>query len=197
MRMTRDVHNQSRRLDKVAGERAQAHLHLADSLAWRQYRRCGQTVPLEELLGEARLALVYAASLYDERKGVPFGAYVTMVIRHRLVQAVTFWRRGGRLDHVRFTDMPVHDPEENPHWFEPICPRSREADEEAIIREFLDQVRRAMPPRWFLILELYFVYEYTLEEIGGQFDISRERVRQLLAKAIARARAHGCSPAKR
>jgi DNA-directed RNA polymerase sigma subunit (sigma70/sigma32) len=37
---------------------------------------------------------------------------------------------------------------------------------------------------------LYFVREHTLEEIGEQFDISRERVRQLLAKALARARLH-------
>ncbi len=191
--MPKHVDGQSRRLDEAACERAQAHLHLADALAWRQYRRCGQLVPLEELLGEARFALVYAAGLYDERKGVPFGAYVTMVIRHRLVQAVTFWRRGGRLDHVRFTDMPVPNPEENPRWFEPICPRTREAGEEATVRELLDRVRRAMPSRWFLVLELYFVHEYTLEEIGAQFDVSRERVRQLLAKAIARARAH-CRP---
>jgi len=192
--MPRQIHDEPRRLDKTAGERVQAHLHLADALAWQQYRRCGKTVPLEELLGEAQFALVYAASLYDESKGVPFGAYVTMVIRHRLVQAVTFWRRGGRLDHVRFTDMPVHSTEENPRWFEPICPRTREAVEEATVRELLDLVRRAMPPRWFLVLELYFAHEYTLEEIGAQLNISRERVRQLLAKAIARARAHCRTP---
>lgn len=182
-------------LDEAAQQRVQSHLHLADALAWRQYHRCGRTVPLEELQGEAQLALAYAASLYDEGKGIPFGAYVTMVIRHRLVQAVTLWRRGGRLDHIRFTDLLAQNAEEDAQAFEPVCPHSREAEEEAAMRELVDRVRRMMPARWFLLLELHFVHEYTLNEIAEQFHISRERVRQLLAKAVARARSHCEGPA--
>jgi RNA polymerase sigma factor (sigma-70 family) len=180
----------ARQLDETARERAQAHLDLADALAWRQYQRCARTVPLEELQGEARLALVYAASLYDAEKGVPFGAYITMVVRHRLVQAVSLWRRGGRLDHIRLTDLRAHNSEEDGQAFEPVCPHHREAEEDAALQELVDRIRRIMPDRWFLLLELYFVREYTLEEIGEQFHISRERVRQLLAKAVSRARLH-------
>jgi RNA polymerase sigma factor (sigma-70 family) len=176
-------------LDEPARAMVEAHLHLAEALAWRQYRRCGRTVPLEELVGEARFALVYAAGLYDGEKGVPFGAYVTMVIRHRLVQAVTLWRRGGRLDHVRFTDLGGRGASEEARRFDPACPRTHEACEEAAARELCDRVRRVMPRRWFVLLQLYFVHEHTLEEIGERFQVSRERVRQLLAKAIARARA--------
>jgi RNA polymerase sigma factor (sigma-70 family) len=183
-------HKKVRQLDEAARERVQAHIHLADALAWRQYHRCGRMVPLEELQGEAQLALAYAASLYDEGKGVPFGAYVTMVIRHRLIQAVTLWRRGGRLDHISFTDLLVQNSEDDAQVFEPVCPHSRAAAEEAAIQELVDRVRRVLPARWFLLLELYFVREYTLDEIAEQFHVSRERVRQLLAKAVARARLH-------
>ena len=190
------LHKKSRQLDEAARERAQAHLHLADALAWRQYHRCGRTVPLEELQGEARLALSYAASLYDEGRGVPFGAYVTMVIRHRLMQAVTIWRRGGRLDHICFADLLAQNPEGGGQAFEPVCPHSREAEEEAALQELVDQIRRVVPARWFMLLELYFVREYTLEEIGMQLAISRERVRQLLAKAVARARLHCEQPTR-
>lgn len=193
--MVTRLSKKSRQLDDAARERAQAHLHLADALAWRQYQHCGRTVPLEELQGEAQLALVYAASLYEEAKGVPFGAYVTMVIRHRLAQAVTLWRRGGRLDHIRFTDLLAQTSEEDTRAFEPVCPYHREAEEEATLQELVDCIRRVMPDRWFLLLELYFVREYTLEEIGEQLHISRERVRQLVAKAIARARVHIKRPA--
>jgi RNA polymerase sigma factor (sigma-70 family) len=190
--MPRRIHEGTRQLDEATRERTQAHLYLADALAWRQYHRCGRAVPLEELRGEAQFALVYAASLYDEHRGVPFGAYLTMVIRHRLVQAVTRWRRQRLLDHIRFTDLSAHNLEGVVHSFEPICPQSREADEEIAVHELVDRVRGVMPARWFLLLELYFAREHTLEEIGQQFDISRERVRQLLTKAVARARSRCC-----
>ena len=106
--MARQRRGPSRPLSPEAQGRAEGHLHLVEVLAWEQYRRCGRTVPLDELLGEARLALAYGASLYDAATGVPFGAYATFVIRHRLHQAVTVWRRGGRLDHVRFTAPVFH-----------------------------------------------------------------------------------------
>jgi RNA polymerase sigma factor (sigma-70 family) len=159
-------------------------------LAWEQYRLCGRTVPLDELLGEAQLALTYGASLYDASKGVPFGAYVTLVIRHRLVQAVTIWRRGGRLAHVRFTDLEVVTGEEEGPSYDPACPRTREPVQEAGDRELLEHIRRTMPRRWFTLLQMYFVEEHTLEEIGNRVGVSRERVRQLLDLALARARRH-------
>jgi RNA polymerase sigma factor (sigma-70 family) len=144
-------------------------------------------VPLDELIGEAQFALVYAASLYDPGKDVPFGAYVTMVIRHRLLQAVTVWRRGGRLAHVRFTDLSACLPGE-PGYFDPPCTRTAEAGEQAAVHELLDWIRRSMPARWFEVLTLYFAHDHSLQEIGDRLGISRQRVRQLLAKAIARAR---------
>jgi RNA polymerase sigma factor (sigma-70 family) len=186
--MPRNLPREFRPLDAVAWGRIERHLHLVEALAWQQFRRCRRTVPLEELIGDAQLALAYAAGLFDEGKGVPFGAYATMVIRHRLVQAVTAWRRGGRLDHVPFTDLAGGCLPGEPLGFDPACPRTREAGQEAATRELLDRVRRTLPPRWFTLLQLYFSEERTLEEIGEQFGVSRERVRQLVAKAIARAR---------
>src|SRR5438067_2093127 len=82
-----------RRLDAAAQALVLAHLRLTELLAGEQSRRCGRAVPAKELLGEARLALAYAASRFEEGRGVPFGAYATMVIRHRLAQAVDVWRR--------------------------------------------------------------------------------------------------------
>ncbi len=187
-RMATRLYKKPRQLDEAAQKRAQAHLHLADALAWRQYHRCGQTVPLEELQGEAQLALAYAASLYDEGKGVPFGAYVTMVIRHRLVQAVTLWRRGGRLDHVRFTDLGMEDFGDDAVAFDLPCSEASEPGRQAAIHELIEQVRRELPARWFTVLLLYFGHNYSLEAIGEQLGISRQRVKQLLSKAITRVR---------
>jgi RNA polymerase sigma factor (sigma-70 family) len=188
--MPRNVRVERAELDAAAWERALGYLELADRLARRQFRRCGRTVPLEDLAGEARLALAYAASLYQEARGVPYGAYVTLVVRHWLAQAVTRWRRGGRLDHVRFTDLAGHGPGPKDSPFDPPCPRTREPGREAATREALDRVRRVLPPRWFGLLQLYFAQGCTLEEIGTRLGVSRERVRQLLGKALRRARRH-------
>jgi RNA polymerase sigma factor (sigma-70 family) len=177
-------------LDAAGRQRLHDYLDLADCLARTQFRRCGRKVPLDELAGEARLALVYAAGLFDEGRGVPFGAYVTMVVRHWLVQAVTRWRRRGRLDHVCFTELSSPDAADERSPFDPPCPRGQNPAQEAADREVVDRVRRSMPPRWFALLRLYFVEEHTLEEIGVQIGVSRERVRQLLAKALRRARRH-------
>jgi RNA polymerase sigma factor (sigma-70 family) len=62
--------------------------------------------------------------------------------------------------------------------------------QEAGDRELLEHIRRTMPRRWFTLLQMYFVEEHTLEEIGNRVGVSRERVRQLLNRALARARRH-------
>jgi RNA polymerase sigma factor (sigma-70 family) len=141
-------------------------------------------------LGEARFALTYGSSLYDEARGVPFGAYVTMVIRHRLARVVTEWRRGGRLDFVFFTDLAKREAGGDVLPFDPPCRLRNEPGEEVAARELLERVRGTLPPRWYSLLELYYSEECTLQEIGEQVGLSRERVRQLIAKAIRRAREH-------
>ena len=58
---------------------------------------------LLNLRSEAHVALLYAANVFTEAKGVPFGAYAALVIRSRLVQAVPDRKRGGGLDTLCFT----------------------------------------------------------------------------------------------
>jgi RNA polymerase sigma factor (sigma-70 family) len=156
-------------------------------MAARQFRRSGAAVPREELAAEARFALAYAASLFDETRGVPFGAYARLVIRHRLAEVVEQGLRGRRGPVVAFTDfaaglLPGAAP------FEPVCPRTPACDRAAAARELIDRVRGALPPRWFGVLALYYGEGHTLEEVGRHLGVSRERARQLLAKAVRRAR---------
>jgi RNA polymerase sigma factor (sigma-70 family) len=174
-------------LDATAQARASAHLSLAELLAGTRFRRCGRVVPLEVLLSEAHYGLIYAASRYDESRGVPFGAFATMTIRHRLTQLVTAWRRGGWRDVLTFTDLTAlsGDASSRP---DPPCWRISSPEREAGVRDLLACVEAILPPRWFTLLQLHFAHNYTLEEIGTRYGISRERVRQLLGKAIQRVR---------
>jgi RNA polymerase sigma factor (sigma-70 family) len=171
-------------LDETARERAESHLRMARRLAWKQFLSCAKSVPLDELQGEALHALCYAAGMFDDSRGVPFGAYATMAIRHRLIQAVRVWLRGGRLAHVRFTDLTAN----TKSMVDVSCPRTRESSDDVALRDLLDRVRRVLPPRWFQALQLYYAHGYTLEEVGNRLGVTRERIRQMLSKAVGRAR---------
>ena len=171
-------------LNDTAQDLARTHLALARRLAWKLYQSSSRKVPLDELRGEALYALVYAAGMFDPTRKVPFGAYATMAITHRLIQAVNVWYRGGRLGHTRFTDLTASTLYE----FDTPCPRTREASDLSAVNDLLAQVRRALPPRWFQALNLYYAEGHTLEEVGRHLGVTRERVRQLLSKAVVRVR---------
>ncbi len=173
-----------RPLNEHSQELARTHQDLARRLAWKQHLHCGRSMPLDELRGEALYGLVYAAGMFDPSRGVPFGAYATMAIKHRLMQAVVIWQRGGRLAHIRFTDLNARMANE----FDTPCPHTRESIDEATLHETLDRVRCRLPSRWFQALELYYADGHTLEEVGNRLGVTRERVRQLLNKAMGRAR---------
>jgi RNA polymerase sigma factor (sigma-70 family) len=171
-------------LNEAARGRAAEHLELARRLAWKYFESCSRSVPLDELRGEALYALSYAAGKFDVGRGVPFGAYATLAISHRLIQAINLWRRGGRLAHTRFTDLPAAARTE----FDAPCPRTAESGDLAAVRELLALLRRHLPSRWFRALQLYYAQGHTLEEVGRRLGVTRERARQLLTKAVLRAR---------
>jgi len=73
---------------------------------------------------------------------------------------------------------------------------SRSPEEDAIRSELAGEVERAMDPlneRERVVLRLRYGLgldrELTLEEIGRRLSITRERVRQIEAKALAKIRA--------
>jgi DNA-directed RNA polymerase specialized sigma subunit len=188
--MGKNARQEKRPLDAEARERVLVCVGLAEGLARREFRLCGRVMPLEELLGEARLALADAASRFREDAGVPFRAYATMVIRHRLVQAITVWRRGGRLAFPCFSDLGLFGVGGRLLAPDPHCPWAHEPGQIVANQEMLERVRRALPPRWFTLLELYYGQGYTMVEIGRQLGMSRQRVQELLCKALSRARRH-------
>jgi RNA polymerase primary sigma factor len=61
-----------------------------------------------------------------------------------------------------------------------------------LLREQLNEVLRTLTPREEQVLHLRFGLEdgrqRTLEEVGQQFNITRERIRQIEAKALRKLR---------
>jgi RNA polymerase sigma factor (sigma-70 family) len=172
-------------LDASGRARVEECITLAYRLAWH-YARNSRDVPPDELIAEALYGLTYASGLFDESRGVPFPAYATLVVRHRLFHAILSWRRAKRA--VPYpTRIEVGD--EGPWEAEDHRPGPDQAAQ-ASAREMCDRVRQVLPPDWYAVLRLYHVEGYTFDEIGRHFGLTRQRIQQVLIKAIARARRH-------
>jgi RNA polymerase sigma factor (sigma-70 family) len=162
-------------LDSTSQARAAEYTRIAYQLAWKFARRHARDVPAEELVSEALYALTYAAGLFDEAREVPFGAYATMVIKHRLIQAITNWRR------LKVCPTPLmFDGElEREAQRRPVA----DVSDRSVTDEMCERVRNVLPRRWYDILHLYHGEGYTLEEIGDRLGVSRQRVGQLVGRA--------------
>ena len=92
-------------------------------------------------------------------------------------------------------DAPL-DPEGERSLVDRFVSEDYASAEEDVIDQFLsDEIAaalRTLPPRDAKVLRLYFGLEggreHTLEEIGGMFGVTRERVRQLRDRALKRLR---------
>ncbi|HJZ92185.1 MAG TPA: sigma-70 family RNA polymerase sigma factor [Gemmataceae bacterium] len=171
-------------LDAAARGRAATHTPLARRLAWRFAQCAARDVPADELLSEALYGLTYAAGHYDPGRGVPFPAYATLVIRHRLIQMVLRWRRN------RVGALPIWTDADDVPW-EAEDPRpGPDLCTGAAAREMCERVRNILPARWYAILRLCHVEGRSFQEVAARVGLSRQRVRQIARLAAARAREH-------
>jgi RNA polymerase sigma factor (sigma-70 family) len=172
-------------LDAAGRVRAATHTPLARRLAWQFARGTARDVPADELVSEALYGLTYAAGRYDPGRGVPFPAYATLVIRHRLIQMVLRWRRNRQAGVLStWTDADdapweVEDPRPGPD----LCTG-------AAAREMCERVRGVLPARWYAILRLCHVEGRSFQEVAARVGLSRQRVRQIVRLAADRAREH-------
>jgi RNA polymerase primary sigma factor len=64
-----------------------------------------------------------------------------------------------------------------------------------LLKEYVQNILRDLDPREQKILKMRFGLEdgvtHTLEEVGEEFGVTRERIRQIEAKALERIKEHG------
>lgn len=162
-------------LDEAGQKRVEEHTWLAYQLAWRFARRNARDLPADELISEALYGLTYASGLFKEERGVPFGAYARIVIRHRLIQLTLSWRRNRRACQFPTIATPAGPIE--------VEAEDRPAPDQcagAAVKEMCDRVREILPARLYDVLRLYHGEGYTLEEVGTRLGITRQRVTQLV-----------------
>ena len=71
-------------------------------------------------------------------------------------------------------------------------PAPQDSAAHTLLREQLEEVMNTLTPERAMVLKLRFGLEdgkaRTLEEVGKQFDVTRERIRQIEAKALRKLR---------
>lgn len=177
--------SRARPLDPVGQARVEANTPLAYRLAWYYARQRARDVPPDELIAEALYGLTYAAGMFDETRRVPFPAYATLAIRHRLTQLIERWRRGRRV-----LPYPVgSDPDDAP-WEAADNRPKPDLVSGASAREVCERVRRVLPARWYRVLRLRYADGWTLQEIGDYLGFSRQFIQQVLDRATRRVLKH-------
>lgn len=93
-------------------------------------------------------------------------------------------------------ESPINDDEEDSELGQFVedqfTPTPMESTYSKLLREKIEEVLDTLPPREARILRLRFGLEnghnYTLEEVGEKFGLTRERIRQIESKALRRLR---------
>ena len=117
---------------------------------------------------------------------------MTRIVRGRTIPYGTLVGASTELKNAYYSNGYLHDedmpelpcpPQENQEWVDP----SEELGKKDVVR-LIEAVLEDVTPRQKAVLCLRFgiglTQEYTLEEIGVMFDLSRTRISQIEGKAI-------------
>jgi RNA polymerase sigma factor (sigma-70 family) len=156
-----------------------SHLNTAYVTALHWAKRRARSVPTDDLIGEAFYALCYAGTKFKPEVGVPFGAYATMVIRHRLLVFTRWWQ--GR---------PAVPLDRGDTWAIAIVDPGADAAELANARQEVGRLRKHLDPNRFAILWGRLAEERPSQELADARGVTRQRICQIEAKATRQARRH-------
>lgn len=126
----------------------------------------------------ATYALCLAAAKFDPGRGNTFSTYATIRMRWELARAMTnairVRSRCRRLS-LGVRHIPAPD-------------NTIEFDRQHDAEKYFDLLVKRLHRRLRVVIELRFKSGYTLEEVGRILRITRERVRQIEARAITKLR---------
>jgi RNA polymerase sigma factor (sigma-70 family) len=169
----------------VKNEIVQANLRLVVSIAKKRVTSAGED--LFDLISDGNLSLMRAVDKFDYTRGFKFSTYASWAVMKNYARSIPEQRRHGEryqtgwdemLDTVGAADLS-EDADDNDHL--------------SLVRGTVDRMLASLDVRERAIIrQRYGLDEHghpqTLEEIGRRFGVSKERIRQLEARAMLKLR---------
>lgn len=184
--------------DMTAREKLiKANLKFVPSVA-KQFKGCG--LPFADIIEEGNIGLVTAIDRFDPKKDNKVISYAIWWIRKCILEAI---ERRGTLDAENIDDFTrkehsLKDDISDENGTKIIIPERKEFDEATDTpfdaKQILEELFEGVPERERYIVSDYYgldgVKPKTLDEIGEEFNLTKERVRQLNEKALKKMRSN-------
>lgn len=193
----------------MAGIDVTQHLGLAWSVARRYHWAVSSSLSLDDLAQAGTLGLLRAADKFDPDRGFRFATYAMWWVRQSIVReienrgrtvrvpvhAIQELRRAGKPlpCPTRSYDAPLSSERNSDTLLSTIANDAPDQEEQVTAMEGASRVWSALgalPSRLRRVIVARHFEERTLEDIGSELGVTRERARQLQVKAEARLRKH-------
>lgn len=189
---------QSRSGNKFAREKLiKMHLRMVLRIALQYMERT--TIPVEDLFSVGCLGLIKAVDSYDEQNNTYFASYSSLWVRQNIDRYILDKKSLIRLpvyQSGKFDDIEVCSLDEILESDDNLCLYDNFDIDEILDHHLLKEVMRKtlgkLSEKEAQIIKLRFGLidnnEYTLEDVGAMYRVTRERIRQLEAKALRKMR---------
>ena len=173
------------------------HAGLIEVLLIRIIRRFGprlayKNCTVEDLRQSGWLALCKAAAGFDPEHGVQFSTYAWKSIWREMVRAIVHGsliratRDGEQARKARdWCSYDTYGGDEHGESFAALIP-APESPSTTEYDDWWEVTLRSLPEKWKRVILMYLREGMTYKEIGLYLKVSKEAVRQMLERAIAR-----------
>lgn len=155
-------------------------------------------VLMEDLLQEGRLGIMTAHERYEEGRGANFLSYARWHIMQRISRYVKEHRDTIRVPEGKFgkvrcfalsLDAPLSDDScDTLGDVVGAIPADEQLHEQSDVVQLVNRAMKKLQPVERRVLQARFIEELTLEEVGGELKLTRERIRQIQNNALAKLR---------